>query len=369
MDYAARRGRIYEWMQTEGVDAAYLTSDADVRYLTGMPNDSVLVLFATEKSTLIPWDIHLAQRLASADEIVPYTAFDRNLDKTLRSIFVEAGLGGGMRIEAPEATAFPSAARLRTVLEPAELICRTDGLDAKIRELRAVKDEDEIELINRAASIANDIIETLISNLESRFQDETEVAHFIEAEAITRGAESMGFPTIVAGHDRSHGIHAFPGYGVTPIGSAGFTIIDFGVRVGGYTSDTTLTALFGDPSQSQREMLRLVQEAYDLSIERLAPGVDTRDIASEVESLFGSAGFSMPHSLGHGIGLEVHEAPWLRSTGGEPSTLEPGMVCTIEPGLYDPTEGGVRLENDVVIGSSGATIITNSRIVQFPGPR
>jgi Xaa-Pro dipeptidase len=369
MDYASRRGRIYDWMQAERIDAAYLTSDADIRYLTGMPNDSVLLLFANEKSTLVPWDIHLAQELANADEIVPYTSFDRNLDKTLGSLFVEAGIGGGMRIEAPEATAFPTAARLSAVLEPAEFICRTDGLDAKIRELRAVKDEDEIALIIRAASIANDILETLIDNLESGFQDETEVAHFIEAEAISSGAESVGFPTIVAGHDRSHGIHAFPGYGVAPIGSAGFTIIDFGVRVGGYTSDATLAALFGDPTQSQRKMLNLVQEAYDMSIDRLAPGVDARSIAGEVESLFGSAGYSMPHSLGHGIGLEVHEAPWLRSAGGEPSPLEPGMVFTIEPGLYDPTEGGVRLENDVVIASSGVTIITNSRIVQFPDSR
>ena len=368
-EYHARRSKIYLWLESEGLDAAYVNSDPDVRYLTGMPSDSILILMRSGKSILLPWDANLADARADADEIIPYTEYDRNLNNALKAILTDSSRGAVSKVEIPGNTAYPAFSKLVDELAGIEVICRDDGLIDRIQKMRSVKDAYELERLERAATITNDILDLLETELNAGgLSTEVDVALFLERESRARGGDGTGFDTIVAGATRSYGIHAFPTYTGASFAGRGTGIIDFGVLYDGYTSDVTVTVVFGKPTDVQSEMLELVQRAYDEAIERAVVGADAGEIARHVDSIFESSGYEMPHSLGHGVGLEVHEAPSLRSKSTEPSPLNPGMVFTIEPGRYHPIEGGVRLENDVLLTDSDARIITKSRIVYLPDP-
>ena len=196
---------------------------------------------------------------------------------------------------------------------------------------------------------------------------EIDLAQLIEREALTRGAEGLGFETLAAGPGRSWAIHPFPSCSAGPFGGEGLSILDFGVKVDGYTSDVTLTFAVGALSPEQDRMIGLVEDAYHAAVDAARPGMSPQEPARKAEKVFSAAGQAMPHALGHGIGLDTHEAPLLRSQGENPDpALLPGMVVTIEPGLYDPRHGGVRWENDVLIGETSSRTLTKSRIVRIP---
>jgi Xaa-Pro dipeptidase len=146
------------------------------------------------------------------------------------------------------------------------------------------------------------------------------------------------------------------------------SILDFGVNVDGYTSDVTMTFIGGSTTELQERMIGLVEEAYRVSSSMVKPGVGTLEIAKEVDEIFAGEGFQMPHALGHGVGLQVHEAPGIRLKEKSNVVLETGMVFTLEPGLYHPEAGGVRLENDFLVTPDGSEVLTTSRIVRHPGP-
>ena len=126
------------------------------------------------------------------------------------------------------------------------------------------------------------------------------------------------------------------------------SILDFGVLVDGYPSDVTVTIVKGKPSAKQEEMIRLVEEAYDAAVAAAAPGVETREIAALVDQRFAEHHYSMPHSLGHGLGLEVHEKPYLRNKPEVKTRLEAGIVFIIETGLFEAEAGGVLLEKQLI---------------------
>ena len=143
------------------------------------------------------------------------------------------------------------------------------------------------------------------------------------------------------------------------------TIIDFGHKYQGYTSDVTTTAAFGKLTEKQERMIFLVKEATEIFESMLAPGISTVDLTNAVTSLFEKNGFTMPHALGHGIGLDVHESPVLKNVKETDTLLKPGMVLAVEPGIYSPESGGVRLENDYLITESGFEKLTNSKIIRL----
>jgi Xaa-Pro dipeptidase len=128
----------------------------------------------------------------------------------------------------------------------------------------------------------------------------------------------------------------------------------------------TLTVARGRLSETQERMIALVEEAYDAAVAACKPGVSPQAPAQKVDAIFTAAGVKMPHGLGHGIGLDAHEGPGLRALGDPPPyMLSPGMVFTIEPGLYDPGLGGVRKENDVLISEKGSRVLTRARILRI----
>ncbi|MBO4547332.1 MAG: aminopeptidase P family protein, partial [Treponema sp.] len=137
----------------------------------------------------------------------------------------------------------------------------------------------------------------------------------------------------------------------------------FGVVYKGYTSDTTLTVAKGKLSAEQKKLLDLVQKAYNECLELYKKDVPVKAAAAKADEVFAKARRSMPHGLGHGIGLQIHEAPFVRQRADSECLFKPGMIVTLEPGLYDPDLGGVRLENDVLITESGNQVLTRSKIL------
>ena len=370
-------------MARAGVYAAVLEDfehqrSSMVRWLSGHPMDALLFLFATGQSVLVPWDVNIARERAVVGEIVPYTEFRRSFKEAvltvLKSHGAEAAVSGPRgrrRVELPERTTHLRLQELTADLPGARLLVRPDGLEFFLSRARVVKDAVEIAAVEKAADITNQLIELVSTRVrEARGREplrEIDLAQLVEREALARGGEGLGFETLAAGPARSWAIHPFPACSGGPFGTEGLSILDFGIRVDGYTSDVTLTFAVGRLSATQEKMIGLVQAAYEAGAEAVRPQVSPGEPARRVNQIFTEAGWVMPHSLGHGIGLDAHEGPLLRGQGDGPDPLFlPGMVATLEPGLYDPREGGVRWENDVLVTESGSRILTRSRVERIP---
>ncbi|MDR0374472.1 MAG: Xaa-Pro peptidase family protein [Treponema sp.] len=372
-----RREKIYDWMAKEDIALAMFEDvegrrDPAVRWLTGQPGDALLFLsVADRKSLLVPWDVNMAQLHADADVIAPYNDFGRMAMQALANAVKHFHIKTRDRIEIPAATPHPLFLQYQKSLDEYELVCRNDGIAEEVARRRAVKDAEELSVYKTLASITNDIIERLEKNVtDGTLKTESDVALFIEAEARKQGCEGTSFETLVAGPSRSFGIHAFPAYTFASFAGKGLSILDFGLAYQGYASDVTMTFV-QDATPEQEKLLSLMKRAYDLALSMARPGVSARDIAIAVDNFYGENGKVLPHGLGHGVGLEIHEAPFLRSKAENPWILQSGMIFTIEPGLYDPALGGCRFENDVLVvdiaesGGSGVEELTKTRIVRM----
>ena len=324
----------------------------------------------------------MAETWAHADTVLPYMDYERSPAKAVEAILLQQG--GIRTVELSGKFSYPEVNIIGSSLGGIELVCEEQGLDQTVLSLRSIKEPAEIEQLKRAFRITDQIVAEVARKVLEKTITEQELALYIEARAREMGADGLGFETLVAGPERSFGIHAFPSYTSLHLTGEGFSIIDFGVCVAGYTSDVTLTVLGRDLSRLQSAMSETVQEIYALAQSLLQPGARLVDVARRVDEAIKDRGFDMPHALGHGIGLDAHEAPLLRiqaaakeaadapaDTAGDPADqglrLEPGMVFTIEPGLYDAGAGGIRLENDFLCTPEGTEVLTHSRLIHISG--
>jgi len=366
-----RRERVYDWMAQEGISMVMIEDaegrrDSNLRWLSGMPADALFFLSAERKSLLVPWDINLAKLYGDADYIRPYNEFDRLPVKACIKAAALLKIPHGSRMEIPSVTAYPQFLRFIEAIPDFDIICRDEeSVNAALGQFRAVKDQGEIAIYRRAAAITNDIIDLLEKQLRAgKIKTEYDAVQLIEAECRKHGCEGTGFEPLAAGPDRSMGIHAFPAYTVSSFGTQGLSILDFGVKYKGYTTDVTLTVA-ASPTKAQERILTLVEKAYKLAVAMVQPGAAAVDIAATVDGFFAKSGKAMPHGLGHGIGLDPHEGPFLRNRRDNSWLLRQNMVITVEPGLYDPHLGGCRLENDVLVTDQGGEVLTASRIIRL----
>ena len=337
-----------------------------IRWLSGQPGDAVLFLSATRQSFLVPWDINMGMLYAEADTLTPYAEFGRNPVRALKGAIEYLKISKGSRIEIPGTTPYPKFLQYVEEVSDFDIICREGGIWTELEKSRAVKDPDEIKIYRKIAALTDELINLLEKHIrEEKLKTEADIALFIAGEALKRGCEGTGIDTIVAGPSRSFGIHAFPAHTAEAFGGSGLSILDFGLKYAGYTTDVTLTFAREPLSKAQEKMLSLVEKAYKLALSMVKPGAYTRDISMAVDAYFARSKKVMPHGLGHGIGLDAHEGPWLWSRVTNEWVLEPGMILTIEPGLYDPVHGGCRLENDILITEKGAEVLTDARIIRL----
>ena len=370
-DYASRRAKVAARLREEGLGACMFRDsegarDTSIRYLTGQPGDALLVVSAEGRSILTAWDVNMAKAMADVEEILPYSDFRRMPAEAMAGILPRLGVGGGSRVELPSATSYPLYADFVEALPDYDLVCRDGGMADFVLRMRAVKDAAELEIYRVAARITDDLADAIESAVRSGgIATELDVALFIERECRVRGCEGTGFETLAAGPARSFGIHAFPPYGAGPFATRGLSILDFGLNYEGYTTDVTMGFARGPLDAKALQMVELVNRAHDECIAMIAPGVSSRDIALRADAIFAEAGMVMPHALGHGVGLEAHESPAIRSREDNRDVLAAGHIFTIEPGLYDPELGGIRIEDDILVTPSGYEVLTRSRIVRL----
>jgi len=369
--YKQRQERVYDWMAREGISLFLIEDtegrrDSNLRWLSGMPADALLFLSVERKSLLVPWDVNLAKLYGDVDYIRAYSEFDRLLVQACIKAAELLKIPHGSRIEIPCCTSYPQFLRFIEALTDFDVICRDEGgAGAALEQLRAIKDEEEIRLYREAAAITNGIIDLLEKQLRAeKIKTEYDAVQLIEGECRKRGCEGTGFEILAAGPDRSMAIHSFPAYTVSPFGTPGLSILDFGVKYRGYTTDVTLTAVV-KPTRTQERQIALVEKAYKLALGMVRAGMAAADLAAAVDAFFAKSNKVMPHALGHGIGLDAHEGPALRNRSDNNWLLSPGMVITLEPGLYDPRLGGCRLENDVLVTDQGGEVLTTSRIIRL----
>ena len=364
--YSERQKKVSSLLAGEDISLLVLCDregmrNPSIRYLTGHPSDSVLFIFVDGRSLLLPWDINLARIKATATQIKPYNDYGRTLGQALSKVLAEEKLPAGSRVEVPDALPYPEFMNIAN--GPYQFVCRENGLASAIDDMRQIKDDAELVTLRKAFSITDDILDKIEAELRAGQCTETDIALLIDREARLAGAEGTGFETLAAAMGRSYNIHAFPAYTGAIMPADGLSIIDFGVKYDGYTSDVT-TTITRNLSPEQEHMVALIEGAVDVAEKLLKPGTLTTDLSGAVNEYLESGGFVMPHNLGHGIGLYIHEKPFLRAKV-DPVRLQKGMVFTIEPGIYDPKLGGIRLENDYMITDIGYEKLTNSRIIRL----
>lgn len=236
--------------------------------------------------------------------------------------------------------------------KPVELV----PMENVMVNLRKVKDDHEIDLIRKSVSIAEEAFDAVRGEIKAGLT-ENYLAGLMIFELRSRGAADSSFPVIVAAGPNTSLPHYRPGEALVQRDQP--LLMDWGALYKGYCSDLTRTLLIGRVSERIKKIYRVVLEAQQAAIKFLRPGVTTLQADRVARDIIERAGFgkNFGHGLGHGIGREIHELPSMRKTGGE-EELRPGMVLTVEPGIYLPGEGGVRIEDDVLITHSGCEVLT-----------
>jgi Xaa-Pro aminopeptidase len=323
-----------------------VTAPANVWYLTGLRSSNAALLVEPDASATVYTDFRYAQK-ARGVEGVEFVETSRYLDPSL------AELLSGRRLGFEEAHLTVSSHR--TLGEGGLDLVPTAGL---VEGLRAVKDDAELAAMRRAGELSDEVFGALA---KERFSGRTEreLAWWIERGFREAGAEATSFQTTVAAGPSADAPHADPGERVIERGM--LVVVDAGCMVEGYCSDCTRTFSTGDPPQRLLDAYELCLEAQLAGLAAVRPGVSGRDADAASREPIESAGLGQAygHGLGHGVGIEVHEAPVLRPESRD--VLEPGNVVTVEPGIYLPGEGGVRIEDLVLVTADGS-----ERLTQFP---
>ena len=370
--YAARRSKLAAYLKEHDTGAAVFIDseehrDPSVPYYTGHPTDACLIIFSDGFTYLIPWDENLAKQQAFYDKLVPYTRYKNNeIDAVKAVLNIGYTHGENSKVELPPYLTYPNYLKFIDALAGYDCRCKEDGAFNFTVKSRMIKDEYEIECTKEAARVGDLIINLIEEKIKTgEIKTESDVALLIERELRANGCQRTGFDTLAAGPERSFAIHAFPGYTNAAWPAQGLSILDFGVVYNGYTSDTTLTVAKGELTEGQEKIVRLVQKAADECLKLYVPGKTIVDAAKKADNVFAAEKMKMPHTLGHAIGLEIHEFPRVSTKVDPELTFAPGMILTLEPGLYDPKHGGCRLENDVLITAEGNEVITHSKIIRI----
>ncbi|MEZ4413828.1 MAG: aminopeptidase P family protein [Gemmatimonadales bacterium] len=346
---AERQAGLRALLATEGVDALLVTHLPNVRYLTGFTGSAGLLLVRHDDAVLFT-DFRYATQApvevgdAAAVEIDSASVWDR----------LQAACG-----ERPEETVGFEAHAL-TVRDAGRLkkcAPRTAPVGELVERLRTVKAPEEVAAIEAAAALASAALAEVLPTIRPG-QSELLVASRLEAALRRRGSEWHPFQTIVASGPRSALPHAHTTERVIEPGE--FLLIDFGAQVDGYCADLSRTVIVGGRAdERQRTVYEAVRAAQWRAREEIRAGMTGREADALARDLLAARGLAeaFGHSLGHGLGLEVHEAPRLSTTSA--SVLPVGAVVTIEPGIYLPGWGGVRLEDDIVLTAAGPRALSD----------
>ena len=350
----SRQEALVRALEAAELDALLVTSRANVRYLTGFSGSAALVL-VTRGDLMLVTDFRYDEQAREEAGAVARVEVDSS--SVWDRLFRELPTLGPLATIGYEAQALSVKDSER--LTHAGKAWRWTATSDLVERLRASKDPGEVAAIRGAATLAGDALDAALAEVGVGMS-ELQIAGILEGHLRRLGSEGHPFPTIVASGPRTALPHAHSSKRMVAAGE--WLLLDFGAQVDGYCSDITRTVVVGDrANERQRTLYELVHTAQLRARAGIRAGMAGCEADALARELIESRGFgaAFGHSLGHGLGLEVHEAPRLSKTNPDP--LPPDAVVTIEPGVYLPGQGGVRIEDDVYLASDGPVLLSNGR--------
>lgn len=349
MGSEVKLAKIREKMAGEGVDAFLITTYLNRRYLSGFKGSAGQVLI-TENSCYIFTDSRYTEQ--AADESPDFQVMQTGLDSDPLKDTLKKERVRSLAFEKDQVT-YANWERMRERFEGVDL----KGVSGWVEDLRMRKTSEEIALIAKAQEIADQAFSLVTRSIRVGVT-ERELAMELEFTMRRLGAETLAFPIIAVSGLRSSLPHGQPTDNKVCPGD--FLTFDFGARYEGYCSDETRTFVIGPLDKKHEEIYKVVLEAQLAGLEAAKPGVAGKEVDAAARKVIEDAGYGeyFGHGTGHGVGLAVHEGP---SAGKKGETLlEPGMVLTVEPGIYIPGLGGCRIEDLIVITENGKEILSGS---------
>lgn len=347
---------VRDWLLDSEAEALLVSSGYNRRYLSGFTGSSGWLLISAAAALLFTDSRYTEQAGKQARDftVVPQAGPFAPL---LLDLCKQHGIGR-LAYESDHVTVAAHES-YREVLDDVELI----GSQGVVENLRVAKDADEVAALRRAITIADNALDELLKWLRPGVT-EKDVAWRLEVLMREAGAEALSFPSIVAAGPNGAMPHHRPGNDTIPRDA--FIVMDFGCIAGGYCSDMTRTVVLGTPSPEMQAVYRLVYEAQATAENHVRAGMTGVEADAFARDVIVAAGHAdhFGHGLGHGVGLEIHEAPRLSPLAGD-TPLPEGAVVSIEPGVYLPGVGGVRIEDLVLLHKDGADVLTGSPKLAF----
>jgi Xaa-Pro aminopeptidase len=349
-----RQKSVREAMKKLQIDALLLTAPPDLAYLTNFTGDDSVGVITLDDFFLVTDFRYQEQAHIEADW----------LSVILREGKMSEALGGALIDAKVKRVGFEANAMPFGQVHALDKVIKDKGgaielipLEDVMLNLRKVKDDHEIGLIRKSVAVAEEAFTAIRDEIKIG-QSENYLAGLLVFELRSRGASDASFPAIVAAGANSSLPHYRPGEALVQNDQP--LLIDWGALFKGYCSDLTRTLLVGQVSDRIKRIYKVVLEAQQAAIAFLRPGVTTRQADRVARHVIEKAGFKefFGHGLGHGIGREIHELPAM-SRAATDEELVPGMIVTVEPGIYLPGEGGVRIEDDVLITHSGNEVLSS----------
>ncbi|WP_082232518.1 M24 family metallopeptidase [Halobacillus massiliensis] len=355
-----RIDQVVTYLQEHSIDAALVNSPENFFYLTGFltdPHERLigLLVFPDRKPIAVVPGMETSQLkeagwsgevIGYADHENPWKLMAGEMGEEFTADLKSVG------IEKEVLSYGRSESFLALFNEP-----EVKDIEGQLNEMRVVKDEEEISILKEAAELADVGVQAGLDALKEGIT-EMEVLARIEFELKKKGVPAMSFSTMVLFGEKSGQPHGNPGRRRLQDGD--FVLFDLGVVWKGYTSDITRTFAYRSVSPKQKEIYETVLAALEASLQICKPGTRIGDLDDAARKVITDAGYGelFPHRVGHGLGINVHEFPSMSHLND--GTLKEGMTFTIEPGIYDPSIGGVRLEEDVLITSEGYETLTKT---------
>ncbi|HPS69820.1 MAG TPA: Xaa-Pro peptidase family protein [Candidatus Cryosericum sp.] len=345
---ATRIAGLHERMERANIDAFFTLAPPSMRYLTGFTGEEGFLLVAGHGVHLIVDGRFTTQALGECPQ-VDVIEYSGHFSTTVARLLAEAH-AHWLGFE-KERMPFAEAERMHAA-SPSVTMVPTENI---VENMRMVKDARELGMMRAAGRVADAAYRAMIAQLTSGMT-ENDVAALLEYEMRKAGAQGTSFSTIVGSGPRGalpHGIASGKA-----IKEGEVVVIDFGVNYQGYMSDCTRTVALGDPGAEVRDVYRRLLDAQQLGLSLIRAGVSSRSVDSAVRAELGESGLAQyfTHGLGHGVGLEIHEAPRLAQSSD--TVLQPGHIVTCEPGVYLPGQYGMRIEDSVIVTEDGCESLT-----------
>ncbi len=343
--------RLKELFDTKGIDGMMITKAENRRYITGFTGSAGIAIISKDRNILITDFRYLEQAAEQAPDFEIHDV-TKDISVNVKEIVTELGIKK-LGFETQGMNYFEYRLYHRQLQDITEMV----PLDGITEELRIIKDESEIALLKKAAEIADAAFEHIVTFIKpglTELEVSLELEHFMKIN----GSEKNAFDIIVASGPRSSLPHGIASDRV--IQSGEFVKMDYGAVYKGYHSDITRTVVVGEPTEKMLEVYGIVKKAQQTVLEQIKAGMTTVEADAIARDIITEAGYgsNFGHGLGHGVGLQIHEDP--RVSPKETSILREQMIVTVEPGIYIPHWGGVRIEDDIVITRDGCRVLTSA---------